>query len=216
MNALEVVVDQGQIPFSEYQYVMITEGDLLVEKDGWLQKQCDILKNHPQIFACGIGLDDRNLPINVFPNAREWIDDPTAIEHDDYIQTGAVGLHLLLMRPTQFLQFLDYRKKTGGRFRDTLIRAYAKRQHDMGVAIVKEYQAIHLIWDVYNDPTHPYSQRKFSQSADKLWHHYDYCRYSVYGSDGLIATRFPLSSFLRAFYKRLWKSFRFRISRLLQ
>src|SRR5258706_11997863 len=61
-----------------YDKVIITDGDLDVENDNWIDEQITILDSDLKIFTCATSLDMINLPLTTFPDSISWIPDPIA------------------------------------------------------------------------------------------------------------------------------------------
>jgi hypothetical protein len=220
VNALEVVFDSGLLDLGAYDYLLLTEGDLIVPDEGWLAEERRILDNNPEVFVCGIGLSEVNLPRHLSPDAHKWLSPPMR-ETEDYYEVE-MGIYLLLFRMTDFQSFLRYRRKTNKRFREVVLRSYCREELGRVWARPKQFTAVHLTWDIYHDPAHPYSKLRLSTPAKELWWHYRYSpfrfftkqraeRHIPWGklylgflrSDAINSTRLALSKLRRAIPVRL-------------
>jgi hypothetical protein len=194
MNAFEVVLQEGGLNLAEADYVMVTDGDLIVEQGDWLGEQRAILERHPDVFACGMTLDMRNLPVRAFSDAANWVH--TGTECGDHF-LASTGLWLLLMRAEQFHQFVAWHKEHDySRFSDTLLRKYCKRVLGKKWARTKQTKAYHLTWDRYMDLDHPYTQIKTQNSLRKLFHHHRYCGCTLYTRDKT-SRHFPVARYIK-------------------
>lgn len=171
-NAFEVILDHME---SEFQspYVLITDGDVTVERDGWLDEQIMILEKCPEVFACAVSLDMSNLPLESFPDAGGWV--PETIDRGLYLE-GDAGIHLTLFRTSDLRSFLAARRENNWKFRDGYIHNYA-RATGRSWARTKTSKAIHLTWDAYKDLNHPYTKMKLSKSFGEIWNHDKYCSF---------------------------------------
>lgn len=192
-NAIEVVLDSEQlISWSNYGYVLLTDGDLTVNNNSWLQEELNVLSHHSDVFACAVGLDMSNLPIQTFPDAKQWIPAPIQ-EHDDYTET-LTGIHLILLETGSLLQFLDWRKKNRLKFVDSTLHNFCYQVLHKKWVIVKESKAKHLTWDSYQDLNHPYTQLKLSKNLTQTWKHDNYSSYTVYCKDKTLKVEYYSSS----------------------
>jgi hypothetical protein len=194
MNVFEVVLQEGGLNLTEADYIMVTDGDLIVEEGDWLGEQKSILERHPDVFACGMTLDMKNLPVRAFPDAVNWVH--TGTECPDYF-LASTGLWLLLMRSEGFQKFVMWhREHNYPRFSDTLLRKFCKRVLERKWVRTKKTQAYHLTWDRYKDLDHPYTQIKTQNSLRKLFHHHNYCGYTHY-TRNKAKRHFPVSKYIR-------------------
>ena len=180
-NAVEVYLKSNEIRLDEYDYVIVTDGDLVCEKNNhgfnnWLVEEIKIIKN-PEIFSCSIQLDLANLPVTSFPESINWIPDPISVQHD-YIE-GLSGLHFSIFRTSSFLGFFDFLQKNNMRFLDSHIHWYSYEYLHLKLARTKLSTAKHLTWDLYQDLNHPYTQLKLSKKLSEHWNHSDFCSYST-------------------------------------
>ena len=177
-NAIEVVCDSGLMKLGSHEYVLLTDGDLEVITGYWLEEEINILNNNADIFACGISLNKENLPIKTFSDAINWI--PLDIkENQDYYE-ALTGMHLLLLRSSDFIDYLDYRKRNNLKFRDSTMHRFCYEIKNMKWARTKINQARHLTWDSYNDLGHPYTKIKISKKFEETWNHELYSPFKVY------------------------------------
>ena len=71
-NVFECVLDAKNIDLDSSNYIILTDGDLLIESEDWLSEQLSIMENNPDVLVCAITLSTCNLPIEVYPPAAEW------------------------------------------------------------------------------------------------------------------------------------------------
>ncbi len=189
-NAFEVVLDTGLIDLDSSDYALVTDGDLDVVHDTWLDEELQILDQHPEVFACGIGLDASNLPLDVYPHARAWL--PNLVDKGSYYEDYC-GMHLVLFRSAELKAYLAFRRKHFDKFLDYRIALYAGTILGKKCASTRFAQARHLAWDRIRDVQHPYTKHKLAMSFDNRWEHYRYSRYTVYTQQGAVS-RIPVST----------------------
>ena len=192
-NALEVVLDGGYIDFSDSEYVMLTDGDLLPLNHGWLLEEMEIVGKSKEVFACGIRLDLGNLPTTTFPDAHRWVGAPRS-ETDLYLEAPG-GLHLVLLTTAELIGFLNYRKRHDLRIADFTLRHYCYEILDKKWVTTKRSSARHLTWDRYSDLGHPYTKLKLSRSFDETWRHDSYSGFELHMRDS-VSRHFPFRKML--------------------
>lgn len=161
---------------SKTPYVMVTDGDLTCRDKGWLKEELSIMRN-PEVFACGISLSRSNLPLKAFPEAESWIPDDIS-EHNKFYE-AVTGGHLLLFRGKEFASFMVYKEKHGKKFVDGEMHKYCYDIIGKKWARTKKSEALHLTWDLYQDPDHPYTKLKTSRSFEKTWYHNEKSGYKI-------------------------------------
>jgi len=171
-NALEIAFENYLVPLGSSEFVLITDADVEPDRPDWLDEQIAILRAHPDVMLCGVGLSKANLPIAAFPEAARWIPDPAAI-HEDYVETKQSGVHLWLIRTAALRAVLRYRLVTGKRFVDATFAAYCARA-GCKWALTKKAEAKHLVWDLYAERDHRYTRQKKTTSYSRTWCHYRY------------------------------------------
>lgn len=180
MNALRMTFDLGLVNLSDSNYVMITDGDLIVNNADFLTEQIHIMDSHPELFACGVSLCTDNLPLNNYPEANTWIPNDIAV-HEDYIET-LTGAHLTLIRSQDFMHYLTYSKQMNYKILDVMMHEFCYKVLGKRWGKTKASKAVHLTWDVYADSNHPYQQWKSQMNLNQLFIHDNYCTYEVYES----------------------------------
>jgi hypothetical protein len=220
-NAYELFFDSNLIE-EKGDFLIITDGDMVVppnqfEKD-WLEEQIAIINNNTDIECCGINLSDVNLPKgNPFFNSNSnplydcanWVPDKFGKLHADYVEADT-GVHLLLFKRRLFDELLTVRRKMQWRFLDETLRNFIKVEKKLKWVITRRNYSLHLTWDVYNDPDHPYTKMKMTPDFYKFWKHFDYCFFTVYTKDGS-ARSYPRKA-IRAYIKKIF--FRKKLSKL--
>ncbi|WP_379134714.1 glycosyltransferase family A protein [Paenibacillus sp. sgz500958] len=180
MNALRMTFDLGLVNLSDSKYVMITDGDLIVNNADFLSEQIHIMDSHPELFACGVSLCTDNLPLNNYPEANTWIPNDITV-FEDYIET-LTGAHLTLIRSEDFMLYLIYSKQMNYTILDVMMHEFCYRILGKRWGKTKISNAVHLTWDVYADSNHPYQQWKSQMNLHQLFVHDNYCSYEVYES----------------------------------
>jgi hypothetical protein len=181
-NALEVIMDSGYIPLAYSEYVLVTDGDLLIQDDDWLNEQIRILDRHKEVFACAIRLDPSNLPVHTFPESPGWLP-PVWSETDLYAEVPT-GMHLVLMRTADLMSFMRYRQKHHLKFRDNVLFDYCYHILRKKWVRTRRGTARHLTWDHYGDLNHPYTKLKLSRSLQEIWAHDSYSTFERHARPG--------------------------------
>jgi hypothetical protein len=168
-NAYNLVLEAAQAAYldpSVYPYTIITDGDVTVANQGWLDELIRILTSDTEIFAAGVDVDLFNLPVNAIPEAVHWV--PRGEDRGTYIK-APTGYHLVLTRTFHLLQYLDHRRATNQRFLDSNMNRFAE---SLGLFWAKttEIKACHLTWGLYSDLSNPYTQMKLG-TATTVWNH---------------------------------------------
>lgn len=176
-NAYDIVLNDMLPYIKKHRFVLVSDGDLVVENKDWLKEELAILKSNQDVFACGITLDDSNLPHKTFPDAKEWIP-PDFAEHKRFFE-ALTGCHLLLFRSSELDTFMSWKNKSAKGFVDGVMHSYCYDQIHKKWARTKKSKARHLTWDLYQDTKNPYTKLKTSKSFKDMWYHNDTSDYSV-------------------------------------
>lgn len=176
-NAYDMILTKELDNIRTSPFVMVSDGDLTTKDTRWLTEETRILKRHKDIFACGITLDRINLPLKAFPDAEGWIP-PDIKEYPDFYEAYTGG-HLLLFRGSQFAEFMDWKNERELNFVDGIMHDYCYTQLHMKWSRTKKSKAIHLTWDLYQDPNHPYTKMKTQKSFKDTWYHADKSNYTL-------------------------------------
>ena len=130
-NAVLVHLLKHREALSAAEFVILSDGDVLAPV-GCVDEQISILRNHPDLLACGLRMD-----------AERWTDDLSVkadlVEryntdryvHGDYVKS-ATGMWLVLFRSTQLFVILDAMVRNGIRLTDGNIKRMGHwlfRQH---------------------------------------------------------------------------------------
>ncbi|HNA58407.1 MAG TPA: glycosyltransferase family A protein [Chitinophagales bacterium] len=175
-NAFEVIL-RKELNYSKYEYVLVTDGDLLPMDDDWVNEERQILRKNPEVFCIGGDLDMGNLPLNTFPDANDWMPLSKA-DHGDYME-AFTGAYFLMFRSSQLQSLIEYLKKHNLRFRDGVIASYCNEQVGLRWGRTKKSRFIHLTWDLYRDTNHPYTKFKREIPFSTHWNHDRYAGYTV-------------------------------------
>ena len=177
-NAIEVFLTKNIEYIKKHKYIILTDGDFIVESSDWLTEELSIVEKNSNVFACGISLMMDNLPLKTFPNAKNWVP-PIKKEYNDFYE-GLTGAHLLLFRTKDLINFLTYMRKKKLKFVDSSLHKYCYKIKKKKWARTKRNYARHLTWDSYNDSEHPYTKLKVSKPIREWWNHDLYCSFKVY------------------------------------
>jgi len=168
-NALRMIFLEERKLIKKSKYMILTDGDLVPDNENWLEEEIEILKQHRDVFGCGISLDMSNLPLETFPDAVGWIP-PDKQEFDDYYE-ALTGGHLVIMRGKEFDMFSTWRDQHKLPQIDGQMHRFAYEVLHKKWARTKRSKAYHLTWDLYHDKNHPYTRMKMEKSFQETWHH---------------------------------------------
>lgn len=182
MNAFETFFNNNEINLNDYKYVIVTDGDLTCTDSNWLDEEINILDKYSEnTLCCGISLDLKNLPINLYSDAKSWIPKASVIGED--YEEAITGLHLLLFKVGSFINLLSFLKKKNLIFMDRHIHTYCLSILKKSWKRTLHAKAWHHTWDIYFDKNHPYSKIK-QKSYHEIWMHGRYSAYDVCTPDG--------------------------------
>jgi hypothetical protein len=150
-------------------FVLVTDGDLVVDSEKWLDEEVMILEHNSDVFACGVSLDRSNLPLAAFPAAKDWI--PPDIQSHPTFFEALTGCHLLLFRGREFAGFLEWNNENNHNFVDGTMHHYCYKLLHKKWARTKHSEAYHLTWDLYQDKKNPYTKLKTKQTFADTWYH---------------------------------------------
>jgi hypothetical protein len=187
-NALEVALIMELRNWLKHEYIIITDGDLFIDNKDWLSEQVNILKKNPNVFACGISLDTKNLPLSI-PGAENWIGKPFSI-NDCYIDTHT-GVWSLMLKSKNFKLWLKHMLINNLKIEDSKIVKFATKINKRWAA-TKNSKAIHLTWDVYEDKSNPYLNNKINLKFN-IWDHNKISELEVYTIDTQTKVRFLIN-----------------------
>jgi len=176
-KALRTVIEHEKKYILKHRYVILTDGDITVSDTGWLKEQKRIMSHHRNVFACGVSMDKINLPLSTFPDAKNWL--PNDMSEQKNYYEAFTGTHLLMLRPKNLFQCLDWLTKEGLASVDGTFHRYCYDVVGMKWARTKRALAYHLTWDLYSDYNHPYTQFKLSKSLNDTWYHSDESEFST-------------------------------------
>lgn len=205
-NAFEMVLQSEYINLQDSEYILLSDGDLELSSQDWLDEELSIMRACPEVFACGINLDLSNLPLENFPTAHRWLAE--LLQRHRLYDEAATAMHLTLFRSRElqgFLSYLGCRPRL--RFTDTELFNYCYGVLHMRWARTRKSLARHLAWDRYHDLVHPYTRRKLSKSFQDTWRHYRYCGFQVYTEESVkrhVPWRRIGSGYIFEFQRRLW------------
>ncbi len=177
-NAFELILTDHLHLITAHPYVMITDGDLEIDDEHWLEEQLSILEKNRSLFLCAVPLMLDNLPLKAFPSAKDWI--PSAISEEETYSEQLTGIHLCLLRSIEFISCLQYIKRAGLSFQDSHMHTYCYQMINKKWSCCKKAKARHLTWDAYADLNHPYTKAKCAKSFKSTWNHTEFCSYTKY------------------------------------
>ena len=161
---------------NNYKYIIITDGDVEPHRaDKLLYEILNIIDNAENIFSCASDISDENLPVEVFPQAANWI--PIPIDHGWYLEC-ATGGHMLTLKTENLVEYLNYIKETGEVFCDGGMRKFCLSNNKKWVK-TKYNKFKHLTWDLYKDLNHPYTKMKIQPLSD-IFFNAKYCEHALY------------------------------------
>lgn len=173
MNVFETYFNHNNI--DQYKYIVVTDGDLVVQNPNWISELKQILTQCPNTYACGVKLLLDNLPINLYPDAKKWYPPPKRIEN--CCEVGETGLHLLMYEKETFKKYLTFLENPKITFMDTSMHLFCNNILKKIWRRTKVSKAYHLTWDLYFDKQNPYTIIKTTKSRNELWFHNKYSNY---------------------------------------
>lgn len=176
-NAFGSVINIEKQLVQKSPFVILTDGDLRLDNNDWLDEELSILKKHRDIFACGVSLDLSNLPLKTFPDAKDWMP-PDISEHRDFYET-LTGIHLLMLRGPELYDFMQWKNANELSFVDGEMHRHARENLLKKWVRTKKARAYHLTWDLYADKKHPYTELKTSKGFQATWLHNDHAAYAL-------------------------------------
>lgn len=180
MNAYRMAFNAGLIPVANHEFIMLTDGDLIVPGGDFLTEQINILTRNRDVFACGVKLSAHNLPLNNYPGAQGWITGVTNA-YADYDE-AATGFHLTLFQTRDFISYLGYCNLHNDTIVDTRMLHFCYNALGKKWGRTRYHEAHHLTWDIYSDSQHPYQKWKSSVKLEPLIIHNEYCPYELFVS----------------------------------
>lgn len=178
-NAWEMAVSSPFINLYETEYIMLTDGDLSTDDDGWFDEAFSIIsKPSNKVFAVGVDLLMANVP-EQYKNAN-WIPKPTKDMGTHY--EAVTGTHFCFMRSDEFREALNYIKSRHLPFRDTSLHTFCFRFTKKKWARTKKHKLYHHTWDYLHDPANEYNKKK-TETWSFVWDHDTYCSYIIYTKD---------------------------------
>ena len=184
MNTFETLFNSSIININDYSYVIITDGDLTVEKSDWLEEQMYILDKYLDTYACGVKMNMENLPsVELHPDAHKWYPKSSKITKD--YEDGETGLNFLMYRTPVLKQFLDFIRDEKLTLMDTTMHVHCNNFTKLQWRRTRKSECYHHTWDLYKDLKNDYTVLKTTKSRDEMWFHGNYCDYSVYENNGV-------------------------------
>lgn len=151
----------------ETDYVIVTEGDVDLE-EGTHQEAISILNNkdNSDLGLCSVEFNLCNLPRKIYPECDSWVPPVQAVRSDCTI--GNTGYQYLVFRTSVYKLYMEH-VKVRELVMDTDLYNFLLR-HSLKWGRTKLHKLIHLTWDIYADPDHPYNALKAKlRRDDTLW-----------------------------------------------
>lgn len=183
VNAMEIVTRVNASYINDYDYFMITDGDLISENEDWLDELVEIIENNSEVCAVGMELDMSNRPSeNIYPESKYGVQKAKKVEGKNYSEVPT-GWRLSLYRTQDFLIILELILKAGEKLVDYKMFKYCTLLGKKW-ARTKKSLAYHLTWDSYSNLEHPYTKWKSKLTHQELWEHERYCNYTLFKKSG--------------------------------
>ena len=164
-NAMNIFLNDFFNILTEYEYITISDCDLLIENSKSVFDEIFKILNIPEIGVCCIDLDMKNLP--EITEAKNWIPLPKMIT-ENYIE-GDTGVHLMTLKKEN----LNLIKNTN--FLDSNLIQRVKANNKKWVK-TKLNKAIHLTWDLYV-PGNDYYEYKLKNK--NIWNNNITSKYTI-------------------------------------
>ncbi|QTF49045.1 putative WbbJ Acetyltransferase [Acanthamoeba polyphaga mimivirus] len=159
----------------KYPYTLITDGDLTIDNEDWIEEQINIMESNKNIYVSSCSLDTSNLPTETFPEATSWT--KTGIDRGNYIEDNT-GIFSLLLKTVDVIDLMVFLDSKNLRFLDSLINHYCYNYKYKIWARTKKSKAYHLTWDLYKDLDHPYTKMK--RENIYLWSQNLTCKFDLF------------------------------------
>jgi predicted O-methyltransferase YrrM len=156
-RSTEIFLKDYQNLLEQYEYITITDGDLLINNSEDTFKEIIKNLNLKDVGVSCVDLSLENFPYHV-KGSKNWLS-PKISENDDYIECDT-GIHLTTLKKENL--FLFY-----GKFLDNSIRNRVKEKKIKWVK-TKKNKALHLTWDLYYEGNE-YFEYKINNY--KIWNH---------------------------------------------
>lgn len=173
-NAYEISFNSGFVDFSAFDYITLTDFDLL-PYDDWLTANINLLEKYPNIFSASAPLSLDNMPESLRAGLPARNFEPTEV-HEDY-DVFHSGLHLTTLRSADFVAYLKWQTRRGLNFRDRILEFYGRDSKRLSVRS-RAIPVRHLTWDLVGTER---SYQVFKNARGKnLWMHDDTSAYTFY------------------------------------
>jgi hypothetical protein len=156
-----------------YDYIVITDGDVQALNNNWLFESIMIIDKAENAFCCAVDYNTDNLPIESFPESRNWM--PIPIDHGWYLES-ATGGHLLMFKSESINDFVVWLQENKLLFIDDNIRGFCHTILKKRWYKTKYSKCKHLVWDLYHDKTHPYTIMKM-KPREEIFRTVTFCNY---------------------------------------
>jgi len=170
-NAIELILIKEKKYLKNFDYIIITDGDLLPNNYYFIDEMLNIINIELRVMGVAMSLDYRNLPIETMPESVLWKNIDYNIT-DKYIE-GKAGMWFMLFKKKYLLELINYKFKNNIKFVDSNIYNYADFK-GYKILKTKNSKAIHLTWYRYHDLSNPYTKFKIN-NIKTIWHHNQYC-----------------------------------------
>jgi hypothetical protein len=144
---------------NQYDYLTITDGDLLVDDIELLYDEIKTILEYPNVKVCCVDLKIDNLP-NI-PEAKTWIPDSEVI--DNLFLKGTSGTHMMTFKKENFNIVLDLNIMM-----DVYVHSKVFKLGGICAKTLKN-KSKHLTWDYYY-PTNEYYEWKLENQWTLSYH----------------------------------------------
>lgn len=185
-NAIEVILRSNWSYLNNYEYFMITDGDLIIKQDKkYLDELTKIMDENPEVFAAGAEMSLENLPSeDKYPDAKTWVPKAHKVKDKNYAE-GPTGSWFLLYRTKEFIEILLEILNANESLLDSVVYQHCMKR-GMKWARTINNKAYHLTWDSYSDENNPYTKWKGSKTFNEIWQHNKYCGFTLINNDGAV------------------------------
>jgi len=158
-NAMKTFLQDYKDLISQYDYITITDGDLLIDDIDLTFTELKEIVDIDKVGVCCVDLKLDNFPSDIKGSGR-WLPNHSGI-YDKYIVCGT-GIQLMTFKREFFDIILEPTKFLDGKLRKNI------NWHGLLWVKTKINQATHLTWDLYYEGS-PYYEFKLQPKWGKQW-----------------------------------------------
>lgn len=139
----------------EYDYITITDGDLLVDDIRSLYSEIISILDEDRVMVCCVDLKNDNLPLHTIPESINWVPKSTTI-NNKYLN-GFSGTHMLTLKKENLFLITSIDK-----FIDVTVQRNVMINNGVWAKTLIN-KAKHLTWDYYYNGNEYYEWKKNNQ-----------------------------------------------------